>query len=80
MGAGEKQERKISSLASWNNGVFTTCGPTILRWYRGKLQETYTGHTADVYLLFTYGDVLISISKDRCMKVWHLTDIGNANE
>lgn len=76
---GDKQERKINSVVSWKMFIFTTCGPNILRWSRGKLQETYEGHTSDIYLLYTFGDILISVSKDHCMNIWHLSSPGNAS-
>ncbi|HEY9768462.1 MAG TPA: AAA-like domain-containing protein [Coleofasciculaceae cyanobacterium] len=62
----------LSSVAIGDNQIVTGSeNGKINIWYKGKLIQTLSGHTAAVEaVIFTLGDKIISASEDKTLKIW----------
>ena len=60
--------------------MFTSCGPHIQCWARGHLLHTIKGHLDAVHILYIFGKILVSISRDRCIKIWRLEGTATSPE
>ncbi|XP_064607186.1 WD repeat-containing protein 36-like [Liolophura sinensis] len=53
--------------------VFTSCQNVVRAFDRGRqVIHTYEGHEATVHLLLPFGNHLISVDKNSCMKIWDI--------
>ncbi|XP_064624692.1 WD repeat-containing protein 36-like [Lineus longissimus] len=63
----------ISCLATDALLVFTACKNVVRAFARGRqVVHTYEGHEKDVHLLLPFGNHLISVDEDSCLKIWDI--------
>jgi U3 small nucleolar RNA-associated protein 21 len=64
---------EITCLASNKLLTFSASGSTIYAWRAGsQIKFKYIGHNNNVQLMMTFGDHLLSVDEDSCLKIWEI--------
>lgn len=73
---GSQQPHPLQCLSISGKRVFASYKSTIKAFRRGQEVNCYQGDGGDVHMLIPFGEHLVAIDTDNCLRLWHINTQG----